>query len=78
MQRVLAAVRRRFPRFFRVAVFRVLAAVRLASSARAVHDQSIRETRDEQVPTIFVHDTPHHGVCHWCVSALTGAVVQLF
>ena len=32
-----------------VAVFRVLAAVRLASSARAVHDQSIRETRDEQV-----------------------------
>ena len=49
MQRVLAAVRRRFPRVFCVAVFRVLAAVRLASSARAVHDQSIRETRDEQV-----------------------------
>ena len=49
MQRVLAAVRRRFPRVFRVAVSRVLAAVRLASSARAVHDQSIRETRDEQV-----------------------------
>ena len=49
MQRVLAAVRRRFPRVFRVAVSRVLAAVRLASSARPVHDQSIRETRDEQV-----------------------------
>ena len=49
MQRVLAAVRRRFPRVFCVAVFRVLAAVRLASSARAVHDQSIRATRDEQV-----------------------------
>ena len=46
VQPVLAAVRRRFPRFFRVAVFRVLAAVRLASSARAVHETS-RSARPE-------------------------------
>ena len=63
--------RRRFPRVG-------CCPSRIIRACRA-RDQSIRETRDEQVPTIFVHDTPHVGAVSLVyVSALTGAVVQLF